>query len=58
MNRQTNIKRAIEAQRIKLDRMAGQTEDLTTLLDEAQKMDRLIEVYETRKATECMRMDA
>ena len=58
MNRQTNIKRAIEEQRIKLDRMAGQTEDLTTLLDEAQKMDRLIEVYETRKVTECIRMDA
>ncbi len=58
MNRQTNIKRAIEAQRIKLDRMAGQTEDLTTLLDEAQKMDRLIEVYETRKVTECICMDA
>ena len=38
--------------------MAGQTEDLTTLLDEAQKMDRLIEVYETRKVTECIRMDA
>lgn len=58
MNKQTNIKRAIEAQRKRLDRMTRQTRDLTTLLDEAQKMDWLIEVYETRKMTECIRMNA
>lgn len=58
MNRQTNIKRAIEAQRRKLDRMAGQAEDLTMLLEEAHRMDRLIGLYETRRMTECICKDA
>lgn len=46
-----NIKKAIEAQREKLDRMAKQTDDLTRLLEEARKMDRLIEKYEDQKET-------
>lgn len=49
--RQTNVKRAIEAQRVKLDRRAVTVGDLTTLLKEAQEMDRLIEMYEDRKTT-------
>lgn len=49
--RQTNVKRAIEAQRVRLDRKAERASDLTTLLEEAKEMDRLIEVYESRKTT-------
>lgn len=44
-----NVQKAIESQRERLDRMAGRAEDLTELLDEARKMDRLIEAYEDRK---------
>lgn len=58
MNGQKNIKRAIERQRSKLDRMAGQTEDLTMIVEEAGKMDRLIEIYESRRTMECIRKDA
>lgn len=58
MNRQRSIKRAIETQRRKLDRMAGQMENLTMLLDEAKRMDWLIGVYETRKTTECIGKNA
>jgi len=53
-----NIKRAIEAQRKRLDRMAGQTRDLSMLLDEARKMDWLIELYENRRTKECIVKDA
>lgn len=53
-----DIKRAIEVQRRRLNRMAEQTENLTALLDEAQKMDRLLDIYETRRTTECIRKDA
>ena len=50
MDRQTNIKKVIETQREKLDRMAAeQTDDLTGLLDEARRMDRMIEAYEDQK---------
>ncbi len=58
MNGQMNIKRAIEAQRKRLDRMAGQTRDLSMLLDEARKMDWLIELYENRRTKECIVKDA
>lgn len=44
-----NIKTAIETQRRKLDWMALWTDDLTEILDEAQKMDRMIEMYEDRQ---------
>ena len=53
-----NIKTAIEAQREKLDRMSLQANDLTQLLGEAQKMDRMIEIYEDRQAVGCRRKDA
>lgn len=46
-----NIQKAIESQRERLDRMAGHAKDLTELLEEARKMDRLIEVYENRRTT-------
>lgn len=49
MARQMNIQKAMESQREKLDRMAGRAENLTELLEEARKMDRLIEAYENRK---------
>ena len=58
MNRKRNIKRAIETQRKKLDRMAGQRENLIMLLDEAKRMDWLIGVYETRRTSECIGKDA
>lgn len=58
MNRKRNIKKAIETQRKRLDRMAGQRENLTMLLDEAKRMDWLIGVYETRSTTECIGKDA
>ncbi|MBR5509457.1 MAG: hypothetical protein IKV59_05335 [Lachnospiraceae bacterium] len=51
MTRQTNIQKAIESQREKLDRMVRGAEDLTVFLKEAQKMDRLIEAYEYRVTT-------
>lgn len=38
----------MEQQRNVLDRLAVRAEQLTDLLKEAQKMDRLIEVYEAR----------
>lgn len=47
-----DIKTTIEAQRERLDCMAVQTDDLTKLLDESQRMDRLIEIYEARRITE------
>lgn len=58
MNRKRNIKKAIETQRKRLDRMAGQRENLTMLLDEAKRMDWLIGVYETRRTMECIGKDA
>lgn len=53
-----NIRTAIEEQREKMDRMALQANDLTQLLRETQKMDRMIEVYENRQANGCRRKDA
>ena len=44
-----NIKKAIEVQRTRIDRMAKRSENLIKLLYEAQKMDRLVEAYESRK---------
>lgn len=41
-----NIKAMIEEQRKKLDHMANYTENLTELLEEAGKLDLLIETYE------------
>ena len=41
-----NVRQQIEAQRKVLDRIAGKTGNLTELLREAEKMDRLIEAYE------------
>lgn len=58
MNRKRNIKKAIETQRKRLDRMAGQRENLTMLLDEAKRMDWLIGVYETRRTAECVGKDS
>lgn len=46
-----NIKQAIEEQRSVLDKMAKNATQLTELLEEARKMDRLIEVYETEVHT-------
>lgn len=44
-----NIKKAIEAQRIRIDRMAKRSDDLTKLLHEAKEMDRLVAAYESEK---------
>ena len=41
-----NVRQQIEAQRKVLDQMVGTADNLTELLQEAQKMDRLIEAYE------------
>lgn len=46
-----NVKKAIEEQRRKLDQMAEKAENLTDLLEEARKMDRLIEAYENEQVT-------
>lgn len=46
-----NIKEAIEKQRRTLDHMAENAEDLTLLLEEARKMDLLIETYERQNTT-------
>lgn len=46
-----NIKKAIEVQRTRIDRMAKRSENLIKLLYEAQKMDRLVEAYESRKTS-------
>ena len=46
-----NIKQAIEEQRSVLDKMAENATHLTELLEEARKMDRLIEAYETEVHT-------
>lgn len=46
MEEQKRIKAAIEKQRKKLDHMAIRVRDLTELLEEGQKMDRLVEAYE------------
>ena len=43
-------KELIEEQRKELDRMAEETCDLTSLVMEAQKMDRLIEVWEQEQS--------
>ncbi len=53
-----DIRKVIEAHRRKLDLMAKEATDLTELLEEARKMDRLFEVYEARKATVCIRKNA
>ncbi len=53
-----NIKTAIESQRRKLDCMALWTDDLTKVVDEAQKIDRMIEIYEDRQVTERRRKNA
>lgn len=49
MKTQMEIKKQIEAQRQVLDEKAQQTEDLTELLEDARKMDCLIEKYEDEK---------
>jgi len=49
MKEQKSIKRAIETQRKKLDDLAERRQDLTELLVEAQKLDRLVEVYEAER---------
>ena len=41
-----NVRQQIEAQRKVLDQMVGTADNLTELLQEAQKMDQLIEAYE------------
>ena len=46
-----NIKQAIEEQRSVLDKMAENATHLTELLEEARKMDRFIEAYETEVHT-------
>lgn len=46
-----NIKEKIEEQRKKLDHMAEHAENLTELLEEARKMDSLIESYENQNTT-------
>ncbi len=46
-----NVKKAIEEQRRKLDQMAERAENLTDLLEEGRKMDRLIEAYENEQVT-------
>lgn len=51
MKRKMNIKEAIEEQRKKLDHMAEGAKDLTGLLEEARKMDSLIEAYEEQNTT-------
>ena len=43
-------KELIEKQRKELDRMAEETCDLISLVREAQKMDRLIEVWEQEQS--------
>ena len=58
MNRQMNIEKTIEAQRERLDQMAEKTDDLTELLEEAQRMDWLIGIYETRRSTGLARKNA
>ena len=50
-----NIKQAIEEQRSVLDKMAKNATQLTELLEEARKMDRLIEAYETEVTHNCIR---
>ena len=45
------IKQAIEEQRSVLDKMAENATHLTELLEEARKMDRRIEAYETEVHT-------
>ena len=58
MDGQMNIKTAMEGQRRKLDGMAFWTDDLTKLLVEAQKMDRMIEIYESRQVVRRTRKNA
>ena len=58
MDGQMNIKTAIDGQRRKLDCMAFWTDDLTKLLVEAQKMDRMIEIYESRQVVRRTRKNA
>ena len=41
-----NVRQQIEAQRKVLDQMVGTADNLTELLQEAQKRDQLIEAYE------------
>ena len=41
-----NVRQQIEAQRKVLDQMVGTADNLTELLQEAEKMDQLIEAYE------------
>ena len=55
MNRQMNIKKTIEAQRERMDKMSERTDNLTELLEEAQRMDWLIGIYETKRSTGCIR---
>ena len=43
-------KELIEKQRKELDRMSEETCDLTSLVTETQKMDRLIEVWEEEQS--------
>lgn len=46
MEKQKRIRAAIEKQRKKMNDLASQSGDLTELLEEAHKMDRLVEAYE------------
>lgn len=58
LNRQMNIKKTIEAQRERMDKMSERTDNLTELLEEAQRMDWLIGIYETKRSTGCIRKNA
>ena len=51
MEERKSLKEAIEAQRERIDELAGKVEQLTELLEESQKMDRLIEAYENEIET-------
>ena len=53
-----NIKKTIEAQRERMDKMSERTDNLTELLEEAQRMDWLIGIYETKRSTGCIRKNA
>jgi hypothetical protein len=52
MNRQkSSLQAKIKLQRKKLDQRTEEVRDLTLLLTESQKMDRLIEAYEDARIT-------
>ncbi len=51
MDSQMDIRKEIEEQRKRLDSLADQMEDLVGLLEEARKMDLLVEEYEAQITT-------